>query len=64
MIRARFAEIVDGYLLIDSFDDITDRIERLAEWAKANGPLTFDEHRTVAFMIEIQIARAKKEGIV
>lgn len=56
-LRPGFSDISDGWMLIDDFDDLTDRIERLAEWKVANGPLTEDEEKTVVFMIECQIAR-------
>jgi hypothetical protein len=36
-LREGFREIVTGCVTIDDFDDLTDRIERSAEWAKANG---------------------------
>lgn len=55
--REGFRAIVDGWALIDDFDDLTDRIEQTAEWTKANGPLQPDEEATVKFMIECQIAR-------
>lgn len=56
-LRDGFREISDGWMLISGVDDLTDRIERLAEWTKANGPLQPDEEVTVAFMIDCQIAR-------
>lgn len=56
-LRQGFSAISDGWMLIDDFDDLTDRIERLAEWKVANGPLTEDEEKTVSFMSECQIAR-------
>lgn len=57
-LRDGFREIADGWMLVDDRDDLTNRIERLAEWTKMNAPLTEDEHVTVKFMIESQIARA------
>lgn len=42
--------------------DITDRIEQIGEWMKANGPLQPDEHRTVELMIRTQIARGIERG--
>lgn len=57
--RAGFCEIVNGWMLIDDFDDLTDRIERIAAWTKTNGPLLPDEQATIAFMIECQIARGE-----
>ena len=53
--RADFWAIAGGWTLIDDFDVLTDLIERLADWTKANGPLTRDEEATVALMIECQI---------
>lgn len=61
-IRDGFREIVSGWMLVDDFDDLTDRIERSAEWAKENGPLLPDEAATVKFMIESQVARGISRG--
>jgi hypothetical protein len=55
--RAGFREIVEGWTLIDDFDELTDRIERSAAWAKANAPLLPDEQATAELMIRAQIAR-------
>jgi hypothetical protein len=60
--RDGFREIVSGWTLIDDFDDLTDRIERAAEWTKANSPLQTDEEATVKLMIEAQIARGIRRG--
>lgn len=62
MMRDGFHEIVSGWTLIDSFDDLTDRIERAGEWVKANGPLLPDEASTIKLMIESQIARGIARG--
>lgn len=56
-IRQGFLDISQGWMLISGIEDITDRIERLAEWTKINGPLLPDEAATVEFMIKCQIAR-------
>jgi hypothetical protein len=62
--RDGFRAIASGWMLIDDFDDLTDRIERLAEWTKANEPLQDDEAATVKFMIECQIARGlRRDGL-
>jgi hypothetical protein len=55
--RAEFAEITDGWMLIDGLEDLTDRIERAAEWTKINGPLELDEQKRIEVMISTQIAR-------
>jgi hypothetical protein len=55
--RDEFLEIVSGWTLIDGVEDVTDRIERLAEWKKTSGPLEADESATVKLMIACQIAR-------
>ena len=55
--REGLGEIVSGWMLIDDFDDLTDRIERAAEWTKEHGPLRDDEAATIRLMIECQIAR-------
>lgn len=49
-------------MLIDDLDHLTDRIERSAEWAKANGPLLPDEQATAKLMIETQIAKSIRRG--
>ncbi|RWN78060.1 MAG: hypothetical protein EOS02_09885 [Mesorhizobium sp.] len=49
-------------MLVDDFDDLTDRIERSAAWAKDNAPLLPDEAATVQFMIKSQIARGLERG--
>jgi len=56
-VRAEFREITAGWMLIDGMDDLTERIERAAEWTKGNGPLEADEQATISLMIETQIAR-------
>ena len=59
-----FSEIVSGWMLIDSFDDVTYRIEEVAKYMKKNNiKLNDDEEKTIEFMIEVQIARADKEGV-
>lgn len=60
--RDGFRDIVSGWTLIDDFDDLTDRIERAAEWTRANGPLEPDEHATVKLMIETQVAKGIRRG--
>jgi len=60
--RPGFREIVDGWMVIDDFDDLTDRIERVGAWTKANGPLLPDEQATVSLMIECQVARGIQRG--
>jgi hypothetical protein len=60
--RDGFRAIVDGWMLVDDFDDLTDRIERAADWTKANSPLQPDEQATIGFMIECQIARGMSRG--
>jgi hypothetical protein len=59
-----FSEIVSGWMLIDSFDDITYRIEEIAKYVGDNAvKLNEDEKKTLELMIEVQIARADKEGV-
>lgn len=60
--RDGFRDIVSGWMLVDDFDDLTDRIERSAVWAKDNAPLLPDETATVQFMIKSQIARGLERG--
>ncbi len=47
-IRDGFREIVTGWMLVDDFDDLTDRIERAAEWAKAKRPAPAAQRRHLA----------------
>jgi hypothetical protein len=61
-LRDEFREIVSGWMLIDDFDDLTDRIERTAEFVRQTGPLQPDEERTVEMMIQAQIARGIQRG--
>lgn len=60
--RDGFKAIADGWMLVDDFDELTDRIERLGEWTKVNGPLLPDEESTVRLMIESQIAKGIARG--
>jgi len=60
--RDGFRDIVDGWMLISGIDDLTDRIERAAEWTKLNGPLQPDEEATIKLMIEAQIVRGGWSG--
>jgi hypothetical protein len=60
--RDGFIEIANGWTLTDDFDDLTDRIERLAVWAKENKPLWPIEQSTVKFMIERQIQLSIERG--
>lgn len=61
-VRDGFREIVSGWMLVDDFDDLTDRIERSAVWAKEHAPLLPDEQATVKCMIETQFARGLSRG--
>lgn len=45
--RPEFADIVSGWCLYSGIEDLTDRIERAAEWTKHNGPLQPDEEATI-----------------
>lgn len=60
--RQEFYDIVAGWTLISGVGDVTDRIERAAEWTRANGPLEPDEERTIKLMIQAQVARGIEEG--
>lgn len=62
MMRPGFHEIVSGWMLIDDDDDLADRIERSAQWAKRNGPLNGDEESTIRLMIQCQVARGIRRG--
>jgi hypothetical protein len=57
--RDGFRAISEGWMLVEDWHALTDRIERLAEWTEANGgPLLPDEKATVRAMIDMQIATA------
>jgi hypothetical protein len=63
--RDGLRDIVSGWTLISGMSDLTDRIERAAEWTKANGgyeALEPDEKATVQMMIEAQVARGIARG--
>lgn len=62
MIRPGLLHIVRGWILVLTFEDLTDRIERAAEWAKANGPLTPAEKSEVTSMVTCQVACAIRRG--
>lgn len=61
--REAFREIISGWTLYAGLEDLTDRIERAAEWAKANGPLEPVEQATVELMIRAQILRGMPDLI-
>jgi hypothetical protein len=60
--RDEFKEVISGWMLVNTYAAVTERIEEVAEWTKAHGPLWPDEEKTVQFMIEVQIALAEEEG--
>lgn len=60
--RPGFLEIIDGWSLVDDFDDLTDRLERAAKWTEANAPLLEDEEATVRLMIQSQVAQGIHRG--
>lgn len=60
--RDGFHKIVSGWALYSGMGDLTERLEVVAEWQKANGPLQPDEEATVKLMIEAQIARGGWSG--
>lgn len=60
--RDEFHDIVSGWMLISGMEDLTDRIERAAEWTMVNGPLQPDEEATIKLMIQAQIARGIARG--
>jgi hypothetical protein len=55
VLRPGFAEISSGWMLVYTFEEVTDRIERLAKWSEANNPVTPFEYKTVQLMIEAQM---------
>jgi hypothetical protein len=60
--REGFRAIVDGWSLVDDFDDLLDRIERSSKWMDVNGPLLEDEASTLRLMIQGQIAMRIRRG--
>jgi hypothetical protein len=60
--RDAVRDIISGWMVIDDFDDLTDRIERAGEWTTINGPLQDDEEATITLMIQSQIARGIMRG--
>jgi hypothetical protein len=63
VVRAEFDEITSGWTLIDGLGDLTERIERAAEWTKRNGPLEPDEEARITLMIQTQIARGFDQDV-
>jgi len=61
--REGFREITAGWMMVNTFDDVTDRIERVAKWMRTNGPLLPDEDATIKYMIECQIARSRERRL-
>jgi hypothetical protein len=61
--RQGFSHITSGWTLVDDVYELTERIERAANWIEANGPLQPDEAATIRLMIESQVARAYEEGV-
>jgi hypothetical protein len=61
--REGFSDIVHGWMLYSGIEDLTERIERAAEWTKENGPLQPDEEATIKLIIESQIARGGFDGM-
>lgn len=61
--RNEFHAIVSGWTLHSGIDDLTERIEEAAQWAKENGPLQPDEEKTIKMMIEAQISRGGFGGL-
>lgn len=55
--RTDFLAIISGWALYSGTDDLDERLEEVATWMIANGPLGPDEEATVKFMIDCQIAR-------
>jgi hypothetical protein len=55
-LREGFRAIVAGWMLIDNWNALTERIERVASWVRENGPLEPDEASIMEMMIENQIA--------
>lgn len=56
--RDGFRAITSGWMMISGIEDLTERIERAAEWSKLHGPLEPDERATIDVMVEAQFVRA------
>lgn len=50
MLRPGFREIISGWMFIDDFEDLTDRIERIRKWSTENGGFNKDEQKYAEFM--------------
>lgn len=62
--RDGFRELAEGWLLVDDFNAVTERIERLADWVMVHGgavEMQPDERQTVTMMIERQMVLACRE---
>jgi hypothetical protein len=55
--RDGLRQIIQGWMLVDDFDALTDRIERAGKWKQENEPLLPDEEATLQLMIDCQIAQ-------
>jgi len=61
--RAEFQAIVSGWTLTSDVEDLGEYLEATARFiATADGPLEADEERTIAMMVECQIARGIRRG--
>lgn len=60
-IRPEFAVIVSGWMLIDDFDYLTEKIEAAAAWAKSN-TLNNAEAATIKLMVEQQVIMGFARG--
>jgi hypothetical protein len=62
--RDGFRELAEGWLMVDDFNVLTERIERLADWVMVHGgplEMTPQERRTVIMMIERQMVLACRQ---
>lgn len=62
---AAFNEIVSGWMLVDDFDELTDRIEKLGDLVKRGGGLALCsdlQRATIHMMIQTQVAKGIRQG--
>jgi hypothetical protein len=62
--REEFLAIISGWMLVDDFDYLTEKIEEAAKWTETNGPLRPKEEATMELMIRCQIAKGFEFGMI
>ena len=61
--RDDFRRIVTGWTLIYNMDDLTERIERAAQWTRQNRPLETDESESPSSqMVDLHLTGTVRNG--